>query len=357
MLMKHFRVWIAGGREGVRPLDFWGVGVPLVALVLSVPVLVVVASVFKPTGEVWRHLAATVLPDYVGNSLLLMLGVGCGTLLIGVSCAWLCTLCRFPGRKIFQWALLLPMAMPAYIIAYTYTGMLDFAGPVQSALRVWFDWGYGDYWFPQIRSLPGAMLMLSLVLYPYVYLLARASFLDQSVCALEASRTLGCGPWRSFFTVALPLARPAIIAGLTLALMETLADFGTVQYFGVDTFTTGIFRTWYGLGDIDAASQLAALMMTFVLVLIILERWSRKRSRYHHTGQSHQDLPGFQLRGGRALAAFVVCLLPLLFGFLLPAAQLGAWAVATWEQSFDDRFVGLMMDRIKPDDLMTQSDG
>lgn len=342
MLTKYFRTLRRSGRGGSRPLDFWGVGVPLVALALSVPVLVVLSSVFKPTGEVWRHLAATVLPDYVGNTLLLMLGVGIGTLLIGVSCAWVCTLCRFPGRRIFQWALLLPMAMPAYIIAYTYTGMLDFTGPLQTALRAWFDWGFGDYWFPEIRSLPGAILMLSLVLYPYVYLLARAAFLEQSVCVLEASRTLGCGPWRSFFTVALPMARPAIIAGLTLALMETLADFGTVQYFGVDTFTTGIFRTWYGLGDIDAASQLAALMMTFVLVLIVLERWSRHRARYHNTGQRHQDLPGYQLRGGRALAAFVVCLLPLTFGFLLPAAQLGAWAVATWEHSFDADFLILM---------------
>ncbi|MFH7326746.1 ABC transporter permease [Desulfurivibrio sp. C05AmB] len=339
--MKHFGWWPGGGGRGVRPLDFWGVGIPLVALLLAVPVLVVVASVLQPTGEVWRHLAATVLPEYVGNTLLLMLGVGIGTLLIGVSCAWLCTLCRFPGRKVFQWALLLPMAMPAYIIAYTYTGMLDFSGPVQTALRAWFDWGYGDYWFPQVRSLGGAVVMLSLVLYPYVYLLARAAFLGQSVCVLEVSRTLGCGPWRSFFSVALPLARPAIMAGLTLALMETLADFGTVQYFGVNTFTTGIFRTWFGLGDINAATQLAALMMFFVLVLIILERWSRQRSRYHHTGQSHQDLPGYPLRGGRALAAFAVCLLPLFFGFLLPAAQLGAWAVATWEHSFDASFLVL----------------
>ena len=337
--MKRIARFYTGGGRGSRPVDFWGVGVPLLALVLAVPVLVVVASIFQPTGEVWRHLAATVLRDYVTNTLLLMLGVGCGTLLLGVSTAWLCTMCRFPGRKIFQWALLLPMAMPAYIIAYTYTGMLDFAGPVQSALRAWFDWGYGDYWFPRIRSLGGAVAMLSLVLYPYVYLLARAAFLEQSVCVLEVSRTLGCSVWRAFFSVALPLARPAVIAGLTLALMETLADFGTVQYFGVDTFTTGIFRTWFGLGDLHAATQLAALMMFFVLMLIVLERWSRQRARYHHTGQRHQVLPGYPLKGGRALAAFAVCFLPLFFGFLLPAAQLGSWAVTTWEQSFDADFL------------------
>ncbi|MFU8819300.1 MAG: ABC transporter permease [Desulfurivibrio sp.] len=344
--MKHFARFYTGGGGGPRPVDFWGAGVPLIALIMAVPVLVVLASVLRPAGDIWRHLAATVLPAYVGNTALLMLGVGFGTLLIGVSCAWLCTLCRFPGRKIFQWALLLPMAMPAYIIAYTYTGMLDFAGPVQTALRAWFDWGYGDYWFPRIRSLGGAVAMLSLVLYPYVYLLARAAFIEQSVCVLEASRTLGCGPWRSFFSVALPLARPAIIAGLTLALMETLADFGTVQYFGVDTFTTGIFRTWYGLGDMAAATQLAAMMMAFVLILIILERWSRRRSRYHHTGGGHRNLPGYALRGGRAWAAFAVCFLPLFFGFLLPAAQLGSWAVATWTESFDRSFLILMRNSI-----------
>ena len=341
--MSNFFKFRSAAGGGLRhPLDFWGLGIPFIALVLMMPVLVVVGSVLVPAGEAWRHLAATVLPRYLGNTFLLLLGVGGGTLLLGVSCAWLCTLCRFPGRRIFQWALLLPMAMPAYIIAYTYTGMLDFAGPVQTALRTWFDWGYGDYWFPQVRSLGGAVTMLSLVLYPYVYLLARAAFLGQSVCVLEVSRTLGCGPWRTFFTVALPLARPAIIAGLTLALMETLADFGTVHYFGVDTFTTGIFRTWFGLGELTAATQLAAMMMFFVLLLIILERNSRQRSRYHDSGRRHQELPGYSLRGWRAGLAILVCLLPLFFGFLLPALQLGAWAASTWEQSLDSGFLLLV---------------
>jgi len=185
----------AGGRARtrLRP-DLWSLGVIAAALVLALPVLVVASFVFRPAGEIWRHLAATMLAEYVTNSTLLLLGVGAGTLVLGVSTAWLCTLCRFPGRRFFQWALLLPMAMPAYIIAYTYTGVFDFAGPVQSALRSWFGWGYGDYWFPQVRSLGGAVVMLSLVLYPYVYLLARAAFLEQSVCVLEVSRTLGCGP-------------------------------------------------------------------------------------------------------------------------------------------------------------------
>ncbi|MCF7983711.1 MAG: iron ABC transporter permease [Thiohalocapsa sp.] len=305
----------------------WPWLVVAIALLLALPVVVVVGFVFVPAGDVWRHLAQTVLPDYIGNSLLLMLGVSAGTLIGGVGTAWLTSMCRFPGRGLFEWALLMPMAMPAYIIAYTYTGMLDFAGPVQTTLREWTGWGYGDYWFPQIRSLPGAAVMLSLVLYPYVYLLTRAAFLSQSLCVLDVSRTLGNGPWRTFFSVALPLARPAIVAGLSLALMETLADYGTVQYFGVSTFTTGIFRTWFGLGNPAAAAQLAAMLLGFVFALILLERWSRRNARYHHTSQREQSIRRLHLRGWRAAGAFVFCLLPLALGFLLPASQLTYWAV------------------------------
>jgi iron(III) transport system permease protein len=317
-----------------------------VALLLALPVLVVVGFLLVPAGDVWRHLAATVLPDYIGNSLLLMLGVAAGTLIGGVGTAWLTSMCRFPGRGLFEWALLLPMAMPAYIIAYTYTGMLDFAGPVQTALRAWTGWGYGDYWFPEIRSLPGAAVMLSLVLYPYVYLLSRAAFLSQSLCVLDVSRTLGNGPWQTFFRVALPLARPAIVAGLSLALMETLADYGTVQYFGVSTFTTGIFRTWFGLGSPAAAAQLSALLLGFVFALILLERWSRRHARYHHTSQREQPIRRLRLRGSRAWLAFAFCLLPLLFGFLLPAAQLGWWSLTVAEQSLDSTFGTLVLNSL-----------
>ncbi|QKT04970.1 iron ABC transporter permease [Ectothiorhodospiraceae bacterium 2226] len=327
-------------------LGAYGIGVLLTALLLAAPILYIFSYVFQPAGEVWQHLADTVLQEYVLNSLWLMLGVGAGTLVLGVGTAWLTTLCEFPGRRVFQWALLLPMAVPAYIIAYTYTGLLDFAGPVQTYLREWFDWGFGDYWFPEIRSLPGAIVMLSLVLYPYVYLLARAAFLEQSVCVLEVSRTLGCGPWRGFFTVALPLARPAIIAGLTLALMEALADFGTVQYFGVNTFTTGIFRTWFGLGDSGAAAQLAALLMTFVLVLIVLERWSRRQARYHHTTQRYRELPRYPLRGWTAAGALAACVLPLAFGFLIPGGQLAVWGFATYGETLDAQFFVLVRNSV-----------
>ncbi len=325
----------------------WSGASVCIALLLAVPVLVILGFVLVPAGDTWRHLASTVLPDYVANSLLLMLGVAAGTLIGGVGSAWLTSMCRFPGRGFFEWALLLPMAMPAYIIAYTYTGMLDFAGPVQSALRSLTGWGRGDYWFPEIRSLGGAAQMLSLVLFPYVYLLTRAAFLSQSLCVLDVSRTLGNGPWRTFTRVALPLARPAIAAGLSLALMETLADYGTVQYFGVQTFTTGIFRTWYGLGSAAAAAQLSALLLAFVLVLIAVERGSRRHARYHHTSQRHQAIRRYRLRGWRAAGAFAFCLLPVLLGFLIPAAQLAIWAATLAREAYDADFLRLVVNSLE----------
>lgn len=324
----------------------WQPGIVLVALIFSIPVLTIAGFIFEPSGENWQHLKETVLTEYLSNSALLVLGVTLGTLSIGVSTAWLTALCNFPGKKLLVWTLLLPLAMPAYIIAYTYTGMFDFAGPVQTWIREITGWGYGDYWFPEVRSLGGAMLMLSLVLYPYVYLLARAAFLEQSICVLEVSRTLGCGAWCSFYRVALPLARPAIVAGLSLALMETLADYGTVSYFGLGVFTTGIFRTWFGLGDSVAAAKLAALLLLFVFSLVVVERLSRRQARYHHTSNKYSQLPEYRLRGWKAIVATIMCSLPVIFGFLLPAAQLSAWAVQTWEDMVDESFLTLTLNTV-----------
>ncbi|WP_116364487.1 ABC transporter permease [Parahaliea mediterranea] len=301
----------------------------LATAIIAVPVLVIVASLFGGFSPVWEHLLQTVLQDYVVNSLLLMLGVGTGTLVLGVTGAWLTAMCDFPGRRFFNWALLLPMAIPAYIIAYTYTGMLDYAGPVQSALRAAFGWGYGDYYFPAIRSLGGAVCMLSLVLYPYVYLLVRVAFREQSTAVLEASRSLGKGPWQTLFQVALPMARPALVAGMSLALMETLADYGTVAYFGVNAFTTGIFRTWYGLGELQTAAQLAAFLLLFVFSLFLLEHLSRRRLRFHHNS-ARQQPRRIQLRSWRALLACAVAGLILTAGFVLPALQLASWAIERW---------------------------
>ena len=298
-----------------------------VAALLMLPVLVILSYLIKADGALWQHMFETVLNDYLVNSLLLLLGVGSGVLLLGVPTAWLTSMCDFPGRRWLSWALLLPLAVPAYIIAYTYTGLLDFAGPVQTWIRDITGLGYGDYWFFEIRSLGGAIVMMSLVLYPYVYLMARAAFLEQSVSSIEVGCSLGYSRWRALWSLALPMARPAIVAGLSLALMETLADYGTVQYFGVSTFTTGIFRTFYGYGDTAAAAQLAASLLAFVILLVMLERYSRRRARYHSAAESRARADLIPLTGSKAFLALMICLVPLGFGFVIPAGQLLWWAV------------------------------
>ncbi|MYJ73435.1 MAG: iron ABC transporter permease, partial [Rhodospirillaceae bacterium] len=278
----------------------WGLGLAAVLGAVLLPIAVVLAHLFVPTGDLWTHLSSTVLPRYVVNTLWLIAGVGVLTLIGGVGTAWLVSLCRFPGRRFFSWALLLPFAMPAYVIAYTYTGLLDFAGPVQSGLRDLFGWSAGDYPAPNIRSLAGAIVMLSLVLYPYVYLLSRSAFLEQSICSLEVSRTLGCTPAQAMWRVALPLARPSIVAGMALALLEALNEFGAMQHFGVDTFTTGIFRVWLADGSPAAAAKLASVFLIFVFAILVLERRSRGRAAFHNLSIRYRPLPGWRLAGWRA---------------------------------------------------------
>ena len=317
-----------------------------VALLALVPIVTIFGHLFVPSDGVWDHLVRTVLGTYVTNSLLLMAGVGILVTLLGVGTAWLTSMCDFPGRSLFEWALLLPLALPAYIIAYTYTGLLDFAGPVQTLIRDITGLGYRQYWFPEIRSLGGAIAMFSLVLYPYVYLLTRAAFLNQSICVLDVSRTFGNSPLRTFARVAVPLARPAIIAGLALALMETLADYGTVQYFGVSTFTTGIFRTWYGLDSAVGAAQLSSILLVFVIVLLAIERLSRQGAKYHATSERHQDIQRIRLAGAGALFASLFCILPLLLGFLIPAVQLGIWTAQYASTHLDARFFDLVINSV-----------
>jgi iron(III) transport system permease protein len=320
----------------------WTILVIAIATLIATPVLFVLGSIFYPSGKIWQQLASTVLGDYILNSLWLMFGVGIGVVIIGVGTAWLVTMCRFWGSRFFEWMLLLPLAAPAYLLAYTYTDMLEFYGPVQTWLRMLFGWSSaGDYWFPSIRTLWGAIAMLTLVLYPYVYLLARVAFLEQSLCTLEASRSLGCNPWNSFFTVALPLARPAIVAGLALAEMETLNDFGTVQYFGVNTFTTGIYNTWFGMGERIAAAQLAACLMLFVLVLILLEKWSRRQARYYQTASQQHQLPKYQLGFLRGFLAWIACFVPFALGFLVLGIYLLHMTVSNAQETLNDSFFEL----------------
>ncbi|MDP7545704.1 MAG: iron ABC transporter permease [Alphaproteobacteria bacterium] len=304
----------------------------VIAGLAALPIVAVVYLALTPSENIWPHLVSTVLPGYIATTLTLMLGVGIGTLLIGVSTAWLVTMCRFPGRRIFEWGMLLPMAMPAYIIAYVYTDILEFAGPLQGMLRDLFGWSSKrDYWFPEIRSLGGAIAMMTLVLYPYIYLLARAAFLEQSVGVFEASRSLGRSPWRSFFTVALPLARPGIVIGLSLVLMETLNDFGTVDFFAVNTFSLGIFDVWMNMNNVSGAAQLASVMLLFVALLIFSERYARRKQRFYTTSGKYQALPSFQLTGRLRLCATAGCLLPVLLGFVLPTLVLLGYA----QQHFD----------------------
>jgi len=328
-------------RSGSRA---WSWVTVTIALLVSIPILSVISNVFfASSGDIWGHLAATVLPGYVRNSLLLMVGVGTGVLVIGVGTAWLVTMCSFPGSRHFQWLLILPMAMPAYLLAYTYTDLLAFEGPVQGYLRAVTGWGAADYWFPEIRSIEGAIVLMSLVFFPYVYLLTRTAFLEQSISLLEAGRSLGSSPTACFYRIALPLARPSIAAGMALALMETLNDFGTVDYFGVQTFTTGIYRTWFGLGERVAAAQLSAFLMLFILVLILLEQWSRKNMYTRQsTAGRYKRIKLFKLTGWKAWASTAFCSVPVVFGFLVPVVILVNMLVANFGSAVNTRILGLM---------------
>jgi iron(III) transport system permease protein len=306
----------------------WPIGATLTAALIALPILAIVWIALFPTENSWGHLTSTVLPGYIATTVLLMAGVGLGVTVIGTGTAWLVAMCRFPGRGVFAWLLILPLAMPAYVIAYTYTDLLEYAGPVQTALRSMFEWRDAkDYWFPEIRGKGGAIVMLTLVLYPYVYLLARAAFLEQSVCALEVSRSLGRTPRESFFAVALPLARPAIVVGVMLALMETLNDFGTVDYFAVRTLTAGVFDVWFDMGNPGGAAQIALVLLGFVIMVIWLERHSRRRQRFHGTTTRRKPPVGFQLRGLKAGLAMLCCGLPIIAGFLVPASVLIVYAL------------------------------
>lgn len=320
----------------------WNLGVGLICLVLIAPIVLIFASLALPQYEVWQHLAETVLADYVTNSLLLAFGVGVLVVLIGGPLAWAVARYEFVGRSHIQWLALLPLAMPAYIIAYCYTGLLDFAGPVQSALRASFGWKYGEYYFPEIRSLSGAVLMLSLVLYPYVYMLAKTAFSELPSSMEETAKSLGCSTSQFIFKLVLPIARPAILMGAALAMMEAFADYGTVQYFGISTFTTGVFRTWFGLGNGIAAAQLAAMLTTFVMLLLILEFYSRRKIKYYSQGQKRGPRPRTQLRGARGVLVAGLCLLPIILGFMIPMGQLLYWSIHTYSAQLDADFVSLI---------------
>ncbi len=325
----------------VKASQPWLMAVPvLLALIVGLPLISVLVLALFPTDNIWPHLLRTSLPGYVSNTLILAAGVATGTALIGVSTAWLVTHYRFPLRNFFRWGMLLPFAVPAYVLAYVYTDVLDYAGPVQTSLRYLFGWTSArDYYFPSIRSLEGAMLMLTLVLYPYVYLLARAAFLEQSASVLEAAILMGNNaPWKRF-SIALSMARPAIVVGISLALMETLNDFGTVDFFAVRTLTAGIYDVWLGMNNLGGGAQIASLLLVFVILLFTIERLGRQQQQhYQSVGSRYRALKPTQLTGAKAWAACLACFLPVLTGFVIPAGILARYAITHFEVSVTDGF-------------------
>ncbi|PSJ46613.1 iron ABC transporter permease [Zobellella endophytica] len=312
----------------------WGI-----ALLLTLPILALIYEALLPAEDIFRHLWNTVLPVYINNTFWLVLLVLGFSLLCGLPAAWLMAMCELPGKRWLQWALILPLAMPSYIVAFVYTDLLDFSGPVQSTLRAWFGWqSSADYVFPPIRSLGGAALVLGLVLYPYVYLLARTAFLEQSTSLIQSSRLLGCTPWQSFKRVSLPLARPSIAVGLSLVAMETLADFGTVKFFAVNTLTTAVYDTWLGYGSLNAAAKISAIMLLVVMLLLSLERMSRKRQQVFQKGMEHEQETGYRLTGLTRLGALVFCWGLVVLGFLMPFLILCYHALRYFGQAWNARF-------------------
>lgn len=325
--------------DGARALSWVAI---LVACICALPMLAVLLAALSGGTETVQHLAQTVLGGYVRTTLTLVVLVALGTFGLGVGAAWLVTMTRFPGVRFFEIALVLPLAFPAYVLAYAYTHVLDHPGIVQTALRDATGWGPRDYWFPEIRSLGGAAAMLVLVLYPYVYLLARAAFLQQSGTTFLAARALGSSPWAAFFKVSLPLARPAIAGGVLLAVMETIADFGTVAYFGVQTFATGIYTSWFSLFDRVGAAQLALCLLSFALLLAMLERLQRGDARYHDPARQAQAAPPLKLRGWRGLMATLLCAIPVTFGAILPIIVLFSMGLGSEQNLLSTRYLGFI---------------
>ncbi len=296
-------------------------------------------------AESWRHIRDTVLGQYIKGSLILVFGTATLSILLGVSSAWLVACCKFPGRKFFEWALILPLAIPTYIAAYSYFDLLDKLNP----LLIWIRLNISTevmILMSDVIVYPMTIIVLASVLYPYVYLVARAAFTQQSNQFIEAARTLGHGPHSTFWRTALPLARPAIVGGVSLVIMETLNDYGAVKHFNIPTFTTGIFRTWLSIGDLPGALRLAACLMVLILFLLVLEKWLRFGAKFHNNSQSDQSFKPYELNKKKSFLAIICCLFPLVIGFILPLSRLVYWASQTIENVFDSTFIILTFNSI-----------
>ena len=312
----------------------WRLSALLISLAVLTPVMVIFWSLVNPDLEVWQHLKEHLLWELTANTFWLVLGTASGTLVLGVALAWLTAVCEFPGRKIFSWALLLPLAMPAYVTAFVMVGIFDFTGPLQSWMR-----SSGIEWaLPEIRSLAGVTLVMVLAFYPYVYLIARNAFATQGKRALEAAQSLGYSPRAGFFKVALPMARPWIIGGVMLVIMETLADFGTVSVFNYDTFTTGIYKAWFDMFSLQAASQLASILVIFVFIIVVLEQQARARMRYTTVGKTAGKQERIPLKGGNSIAAVGFASTVMLLAFIIPMTQLLIWASDVVMDDLDSRY-------------------
>lgn len=331
---NRFFGWL-GSIAGMRTAAF------LIALGVSIPILVILLSFVRPEPKIWEHIIETLLVELVKNTLMLCIGVLAGTFLLGVSLAWLTAVFEFPGRNVFNWALMLPLAMPTYVLAFVFIGLLDFSGPVQTILRSYLPGKMG--WFPGIRSPGGVIMVMTLALYPYVYLLARNAFQTQGKSVLEVSQAFGYSRGRAFFKAALPMARPWIAGGLILVLMETLADFGAVSIFNFDTFTTGIYKAWFGFFSLSAAAQLSCVLLAVVFVLVLIEQQMRARMRFGQVGRMNMETGRIRLTGWKKWWAFGYASVVLSTAFAVPAIQLLVWALKSFSVEFNTGYIGLLI--------------
>lgn len=330
----------------INNLSFWIVFPAIVFIFFLIPVLAVLSSLIGDYSDNWSHLYNFVLFDYIKNSLFLVVGVSFITFIVGTGTAWLVSNFNFFGKRFFEWALILPLSIPPYILAYTFTGLFDSYGTLNNLVRNIFELDQSFILFPNIRNIFGAIIVFSFTLYPYVYLVSRSAFLNQSRTVLESGRILGLSRFEISFKLSMPMIRPAIIGGLMLVIMETLSDFGAVEHFAIPTFTTGIFRTWFGMGDLTTAMQLSSFLLLFICIFLFIENRSRKNAEYVSNSTTHAPIKVEQLSKNYSMFAFIFCFLPLLIGFILPVTELIVWAIYYNPSFFNNAFLTAAMNTI-----------
>ena len=317
-----------------------------VILVVITPIITVLSYIFSPSTHLWGHLADNLLLEYLSNTFLILMFVSLISVVLGVSCAWLVTMYQFPGKDIFKWLLVMPIAIPTYVSAYIYAGLVEPSGFLFESAESTIGLGKELYNLINLRNIYGVIFILSICLYPYIYLITYSSFKEQSYCAIEVGKSLGLNKKELFRKISIPLARPGIIAGLSLVMMETLAEFGTMDYYGVSTFTTGIYRTWFAFDDDTSALHLASILLTFVFILMILEKYSRGRSKYNHSSQKTRPMKPINMSMRNGIYAFLWCLLIVLLGFIIPIIQLFLWLIDTYSYLFDSEFLEIIINTI-----------